>query len=770
MKWKIIIIVSIPIVMGLIIMGIMIFGHTSKEEIQNLQEKYGLGGKMQQLEQGFEQKQSGVIYTPTSETICTLNPDEKTKTCTQTSYSFNAFLDEQGHTFSDLSNFYYSNGDFIFEFNGTKTIIRPYSIIGGKKVYLKDLTLTTTNNITKNRFDWKYSFDISGVALTPSTTISSIGFEIINKSKQIDLSYDDLIKSNFSVNKDNPNDIIVTNIASNVKGGKLSLDPTVQLNSGNVTLDNWNTVGTKPVKYGFQMRWLITSIPAGATINNVTICLNETATGTTMPDNDLNMSRINNQTWVFGDWGTLNSQMTNSTTAYNWLNETGGTILSEGKFWCANVTTQFITDYNLGNSYTSFRFNDPDGSSFTEGTLASDTNLYFGTSGDFADSSHSTVSSRPYMNVTYTAETTPPIVNLLAPANNSYNNISQNVTLSCNVTDASNLASNKFYTNRRGGAWEIANSNTTAIGATSAVYNYSFLPTRTYYDGLQYCDLDNSLVNHSSRSMKQLNSTHWVFAGYQTDRTYILNSTCGNVNNWASPGTNIQDVYSNDTFIWMADWVSQTIYIQDKSGNNIGNYVLPDYMWGIDSNDNGQTLWITNYTSGVGATFRHIWSMNGTEISRFSSSRPLNNQYLVVSNTTLWTIDFYNNPDQIAEYDLTTGTNTYNISFTTIGDTSDTQLKKGLAKDFNDNIVDRLYVSHVSTNELTAIERNTTGPITWNCYACDIYNNCAFNSTNWSYNYGTAPSANCWTYDAGTKLLTIPVGCLYNCSGTRCPI
>lgn len=765
MKWKIIIIASIPIGMILLIVGIMIFGHASKEEIQNIQEKYGLGGKM--LSAQVLDNPTKTIYTPNSETTCIKG------VCTQTSYSSEVFLDEQGHTFTDLSNFYYLNGDFIFEFNGTKTVIRPYGIVGGNKVYLKDFTLATTNKITKNRFDWKYSFDISGVTATPSTTISQIGFEIINKSKLIDLDYNDLIKSNFTINKTNLNDVTVSNIAINVKEGKLSLDPTITLGTSAISQYYDNLVATGlPASargYAISTRWLITSIPLGGTINNATMCFYEIDDPEEWlgPDNDLNLSRINNQTFTFANNDWKNNQLTNSTTGEIW-NST-----SASSWWCTNVTVGLITDYNLGNSYSSWMFLDPDAlKPFVQGIMSSGVNIYFGqqlATAQFSSLTYSPASLRPYMSVTYTVpEYDAPNVYLLAVANNSYNNASQIINLSCNVTDASNLSSNSFYTNRRKGIWESAKTNTTTGLGNSTVYNYSFIPKREYYDGLQYCNLAGSNVTLTSRIMKQLNSTHWVWVKTSSpDMIYITNSTCGPSYNWSAPSTDIQDVYSNDTFIWFADWLSKTIYVTDKVGNAITNYVLPDLPWGIDSNDNGQTLWVVNYSTGT--TFTHIWSMNGAEISRFTDTRPMNPKFLVASNTTLWTVDTFALPDQISEFDIATGLNTYNISLATIGITGSSATIYGLAKDFNDNIVDRLYTTiSTGSNELTAIERNTTGPITWNCYACDIYNNCGFNSTNWSYNYGTAPSANCWTYNAGSKLLTIPTGCLYNCTGGIC--
>jgi hypothetical protein len=102
-----------------------------------------------------------------------------------------------------------------------------------------------------------------------------------------------------------------------------------------------------------QLKWNITAIPAGVTIIDAKQCLYwGLVIGS--PDNDVNVSRVNDQTWDENSpVATIRNQALTNISLLTWNSTT------EDTWGCTNVTKMLQTDYNLGNNYASFRFEDP---------------------------------------------------------------------------------------------------------------------------------------------------------------------------------------------------------------------------------------------------------------------------------------------------------------------------------------------------------------------------------------------------------------------------
>jgi hypothetical protein len=159
---------------------------------------------------------------------------------------------------------------------------------------------------------------------------------------------------------------------------------------------------------GFQMKWNITTIPAGSTVTDAELCLfiyNKYGS----PDNDVQLWRINNRTWMEGIAGShaivlpvTNNQNTTMTSTTN------------NTWTCINVTTQFLVDYNATNPNQNFsiRLEDRDAqvpwnSAIYDWVMGDNTGLGMGINDNnvaflFEDRENSkNTNKRPTLNITY---------------------------------------------------------------------------------------------------------------------------------------------------------------------------------------------------------------------------------------------------------------------------------------------------------------------------------------------------------------------------------
>ena len=149
-----------------------------------------------------------------------------------------------------------------------------------------------------------------------------------------------------------------------------------------------------------HMKWDTTSIPAGKTINNANLCLYiNSKTGT--PDNDANISRFRNETWIESDLAALDPSIINQTTDKTW----GST--SALSWSCIDITLQVQESYKEGEKNLSLILDDMDNVwQKIIDTFADDAQLRFGREFGrnmiFEDRENTGASGNtPYLNITY---------------------------------------------------------------------------------------------------------------------------------------------------------------------------------------------------------------------------------------------------------------------------------------------------------------------------------------------------------------------------------
>ncbi len=218
-------------------------------------------------------------------------------------------------------------------------------------------------------------------------------------------------------------------------------------------------IGHDPViqidEIGGQMKWDISSIPSGATINNATLCLYiDSVTGT--PDDDIRIWYINNETWD-------ESISAAGAEAQTKLNETTETLSSNtAETWsCFPVTTQLQESSSQGNSNFTIRFEDPDNLIPDVEVATDDQGFRIGdqtgtTYLSFEDRENSFSSgNQPYLDITYTGgeeegDSDSPAIDFdsLTPANDTTtSNTSIEVNITINESDLNSIIYNWNGTN-----------------------------------------------------------------------------------------------------------------------------------------------------------------------------------------------------------------------------------------------------------------------------------------------------------------------------------
>ena len=103
-----------------------------------------------------------------------------------------------------------------------------------------------------------------------------------------------------------------------------------------------------------QVKWNISSIPASSDVTDATLCLYwKIKTGS--PDNDVNITRVTNQTWIETPTAAgYNAMVLTNSSLSTWNSTTAST------YGCVNVTDIIEMDYLSGNKNSTIRIKDPD--------------------------------------------------------------------------------------------------------------------------------------------------------------------------------------------------------------------------------------------------------------------------------------------------------------------------------------------------------------------------------------------------------------------------
>jgi hypothetical protein len=187
--------------------------------------------------------------------------------------------------------------------------------------------------------------------------------------------------------------------------------------------------------------------------------------------------------------------------------------------------------------------------------------------------------------------------------------------------------------------------------------------------------------------------------------------------------------FNGSAFVFAVPF-EQMIYFVNKTGNitsNCSTLGLNDgFPFGVSFDDNLNNIWVNL----VGGTSNQIVKTNSScaNLSTAFNVVTHNTLALSYSNGLAYLMDDYASPDVILVYNSSSGSLLYNITWASL--TSETFGSRGVWVSKNDFYGERVYLSTISSNDLTYVSRvmNKTG-LLWNCYGCDIYNNC-----NWSKN------------------------------------
>ena len=355
------------------------------------------------------------------------------------------------------------------------------------------------------------------------------------------------------------------------------------------------------------------------------------------------------------------------------------------------------------------------------------------------------------------ADTYSPIVYLENPDNASVYVYNTNETFSANLTDnLSNIGEANLYTNFRNQVWKLEQSNTTDSSSLSAIYNFSINFYTTWFDS-ENTITNANLSNPTGRALSG-NATYFFMTSYQDDRIkwFLRNGTY--IQNFTLPTSWIADLTNNGTDMYMIDLLqANPVRHTYFNGTVIDSCAITGSgsgsLQGIAFDSDLTTLWVSY--DAAAELLMHIYP-NCTNIENITlpDSNPVN---LEIHGDSAYVHDGLTTDDQIMIINLTDGSNPYNITGLRFLMGQSIDQMRGLWIDRDDTLVEKLYITGNNPPELTYIQRRLSGNMTWNVQGCDIYNNCVFNSTNYTY-YFSSP---CWTYNSGTKLLFIPDQCLY---------
>lgn len=185
----------------------------------------------------------------------------------------------------------------------------------------------------------------------------------------------------------------------------------LKLTTGNSTADvQYDTIVGGNLYLGTLSKWNLSFIPSSVIINNVNWCGEIYSTNMGGGgDGDIKIWRFTNQTWnelistsVIGN-GTYTNETTTTTSS-----------VTIGEVSCFNATNVVKTDYNLGNGFSTIRFEDPDAAnnlgamnSVTDNSdLAMGSAAFGGQALIFCDRENTGgCTTPPYLNITYDAIT-----------------------------------------------------------------------------------------------------------------------------------------------------------------------------------------------------------------------------------------------------------------------------------------------------------------------------------------------------------------------------
>lgn len=369
----------------------------------------------------YQGEENNISYTPSTETHCF------NETCWRTLYSGTMFtqeLDNNWYSLTDVSNVTWINDAFRFSYRNYWVDIEPFIVYGQNNniYFLSDLrelfpNVQVIDYIKPQRFNHKFALNFSNVPQNLVDNVNYFGFRlkqtngltwddiekmgnnsIVIKNK-IEINYQDLVDSHYTLNLLNKTTLLIGNISANYQNESIYLDPTIQLQDAdtenlnddcvyaNGYLDYLRTYGTGNPEYQpTAIMFNITSIPADQTITDATLYIYDTTTNPAT--NNYMVFQYINWTWNEEDGVPGNNVYVGD--LLDWQATSGAAEWQD-----FNVTTWVSYNYDSGykNVTLAIQWNRSNPNSYTNANSKEYT-------GD--------TSLRPYLNITYESGGEPP--------------------------------------------------------------------------------------------------------------------------------------------------------------------------------------------------------------------------------------------------------------------------------------------------------------------------------------------------------------------------
>lgn len=367
------------------------------------------------------------------------------------------------------------------------------------------------------------------------------------------------------------------------------IDPTIQVSGAGTGIleDTFVFVYESPFttnRSTILMKFNISSIPSDRIITDARLGMysDDTYNIIWADTEKVNISRINNQTWVETDspvslW---NLPTTNESQHLDkWSN---GTNVS-GDWDYLDVLDMIKTDYALGNSNASFRIETETGHDTPDTSWSLASTLYFGdaslTNGiGLRSKEYLVVANRPYLNITYTYLLD---VAIDHPKTQSYNT-NESLSLNYTIINTTVLDTCWYHILNSTGDSEVA--NTTIASCLNTTFNVSNSDTYTIYlyvnetGGIEDSDVITFSVSLVAPS---------IVLDAPSNNSYFKNGTDIYFNFTATDtdGLDTCSLWHNNTGTWHNNftWVGPTSGVQNFTYFNITEDVK--FKWNVLCND-----------------------------------------------------------------------------------------------------------------------------------------------------------------------------------------
>lgn len=373
---------------------------------------------------------AGTTYTPSTETFCEYNG--YAVTCWTNFYSGTIYTQHDGEwvTLPEISSVNWQNGAFRFSYNDGSIWfdIAPFVVYNGQEKSIGDIkgafpNVNLKDYIKVEKNVHKFALNFTNVPQHLLNNTDYIGLRLVGAhgltwddvkktsthsvviKDKFEISYQDLLDSHFTLNMPDKRTLLIGNISANSENGMIYLDPTIQLADADTEIledaDTYflNAFSVPEESYSY-IKFDMSPIPSGSTITNASLYLyRQSGDGAA----DINVSRVNNQTW----------REENHYTDLDAMPVTNSSLHSS-KWTSSGYDFVYVTDivkedFDIANNNVSLRLTRPnlENASVHDTGRGGHTQMEVGGEGintnywTFGTKEFATVGQRPYLQVSY---------------------------------------------------------------------------------------------------------------------------------------------------------------------------------------------------------------------------------------------------------------------------------------------------------------------------------------------------------------------------------